>query len=133
MRIVIDASAVVAVILNEPTRAEIIEATKGVEIISPTSLPWEVGNALSANLKRNRLTLDQALKACQSYHQIKVRLVDVNLEQALRLSKELNIYAYDAYVLCCAADHNAPLLCLDALMCRWAKAYGIEIIEVEHG
>ena len=130
IRITIDASAVVAIILNEPTRHKIIKVTTGSEVISPASLTWEVGNALSANLKRNRITLEQALLACQVYDQMKIRVVDVDLQQSLRLAREMNIYAYDAFVLQCAISHNTPLLCLDAQMCRLAKACSIEIIEV---
>jgi predicted nucleic acid-binding protein len=131
MRIVIDASAVIAVILNEPTKSAIIEATKGAEAISPASLPWEVGNALSANFKRDRITLNQALRAAEEYQKINVRLVDVDLEHALRISMELKIYAYDASLLWCASFYKIPLLCLDKPMVKMAQAIGIKTIEVK--
>jgi predicted nucleic acid-binding protein len=130
MQIVVDASAILAVLLNETTKPAIIEATTGMEAISPSSLPWEVGNALSANVKRKRLTTEQALQAAQAYQKISVRLIDVDIEQAIRISNELNLYAYDAYILLCAFILKAPLLCLDKQMANLAKGMGIKTIEV---
>jgi predicted nucleic acid-binding protein len=130
MLIVVDASAILAVLLNETSRPAIIEATTGMEAISPSSLPWEVGNALSANVKRKRLTTEQAIQAVQAYHKISIRLIDVDIEQAIRISNELNLYAYDAYILLCAYVFKAPLLCLDKQMVKLAKGMGIKTVEV---
>jgi uncharacterized protein with PIN domain len=46
MDIVIDTSALVAVILAEPERETIIEATMGNTLIGPGSIPWEVAMPL---------------------------------------------------------------------------------------
>jgi predicted nucleic acid-binding protein len=130
MRIVIDASIVVAVLLNEPQKAAIVEFTKGTEVISPTSLPWEVGNAISANVRKKRITHEQAIQAIQDYHKIDVRLVDIDIEESIRISNQYHIYAYDAYVLLCAMIFKAPLFCLDEGMGNLAKLMGIKTIEV---
>ena len=47
MDVVIDTSAIVAVIVDEPERNKIIELTTGNRLICPGSIPWEIGNALS--------------------------------------------------------------------------------------
>ena len=49
--IVADANVYLAVILNEPEKKSIIENTRGVTLISPEVLPYEIGNALTAMLK----------------------------------------------------------------------------------
>ncbi len=106
MEMVIDTSAIIAVIANEPSRGALIAVTKGVSLIAPSSVHWEISNAFSAMLKRKAVTLQQALQAIGSYHQIPLRFLDVELTDSLRLAAELNIYAYDAYLLRCAQKYN---------------------------
>ena len=45
MNIVIDTSAIIAVIADEPEKARLIELTKGVTLVVPPSIKWEIGNA----------------------------------------------------------------------------------------
>ena len=49
---------------------------------------------------------------------------------ALTLSQQANIYAYDAYFLDCAIRHNSPLLTLDRKLMESAQNLNIEILEV---
>ncbi len=74
---VIDASAIIAVIAGEPEREELIKCTQGTGLSAPPSVHWEIGNALSAMLKRRRNSLVQALKAISAYQQIPIRFVDI--------------------------------------------------------
>ena len=61
------------------------------------------------------------LAALEAYHQIPIRFSDIELGIALELSHNLNIYAYDAYVIGCALKHNAALLSLDEGLLKAAK------------
>lgn len=126
----IDTSAVLAVVLNEPTRRDLIRRSKGRELLAPGSLPWEVGNALSALFKKGRLDLAKAIQALDSYRQIPVRLIETSLDAALELAWELEIYAYDAYVLECARRHRTPLMTLDLGLQRAAAKVGIAVIDL---
>lgn len=67
MKLVVDTSVILAVLLNEPHRQKILDITKGAELYAPASLHWEIGNAFSAMFKQNRLTLDQA-QGWQAFH-----------------------------------------------------------------
>jgi len=69
------------------------------------------------------------MRAIEIYQKIPVRLVDVDLSEALELAAELNIYAYDAYLLRCAAKYRAPLLTLDRQLVQLAKRKGIGVLE----
>jgi len=60
MNITIDTSALIAVITDESKKHRLIELTIGTNLLSPHSVHWEIGNAFSAMLKRNRITLSQA-------------------------------------------------------------------------
>ena len=107
--VVIDASAVIAVVTNEVHKPALIRLTEGVELLSPASLPVEVGNAFSAMFKRSRISLSDARAAVETYQRIAIRLTPIDLGQALDLSHQLNIYAYDAYLVACGLQHRSPV------------------------
>jgi predicted nucleic acid-binding protein len=130
MEMVIDTSAIIAVIANEPSRDALIAVTQGVNLIAPPSVHWEISNAFSAMLKRKAITLQQALQSIETYHQIPLRFVEVELSDSLRLAAELNIYAYDAYLLRCAEKYKAPLLSLDARLLELAKQKNMTVVGV---
>ena len=130
MEIVIDTSALISVIVGEPERKRIIQVTKGNALIGPGSIPWEIGNAFSAMFKQERLTLDEARKGLAIFKSICVRYIDPDFVRALELSKQANIYAYDAYFLDCAIRHKAPLLTLDRKLKASAQRHNVETVEV---
>ncbi len=129
MNIVSDTNIFLAVVLDEPEKEHIIQLTAKANAISPEILPYEVGNALSAMVKRNKLTKDEALAAFEGVGAIPVRLVPVDIRQALKLAVEYNIYAYDAYFLQCAKQLSCPLITLDRKMKQVAHDLKIEIME----
>jgi predicted nucleic acid-binding protein len=131
MEIVVDASVVLAVIANEPNKKHLVKLTKGAHLIAPASLHWEIGNALSAMLKRSRINLYQALRAVELYNQIPIRFAEVEMEEALRIAAECNLYAYDAYMIRCAIRYNSRLLSLDKNLLSAAHKMGAETLEVE--
>lgn len=130
MVVVVDTSALVAVLVSEPQRAAMIAATQRADLVAPASVHWEVGNAFSALLKRRRLTLPQAQRALAAYEAIPLRLVDVDLALAVEVAAEHDLYAYDAYLITCALAQRAPLLTLDQGLLRAAVASGVQCVEV---
>ncbi len=130
MDLVIDTSAIIAVIANEPEREAIIEHTVGANLMVPASVHWEVGNAFSGMFKRHRITLSQAQQAIRSYERMQFRFLDVDLGQSVRLAHDLGLYAYDAYVLVCALNVRSPLLTLDSDLAASAVTAGASVLEV---
>ena len=130
MKIIVDASVVIAVLVNEPQKGRIVKITEGADLLAPSSIHWEIGNAFSAMLKRERISLQQALSALQAYQKIPVRFVDVELIESLKIVSQTHIYAYDAYLIRCSMMNKCPLLTLDKNLCKLAKQLGIETIEV---
>ena len=131
MQIIVDTSAIIAVLVNESSKPAIIQATQQTDLLAPSSIHWEIANAFSAMFKRNRLTLDEALTAIAIYQQIPIRFVEVELEESLKIADELGIYAYDAYLLRSAVKYNLPLLTLDQGLKEQAERLGVKVIEVE--
>ncbi len=128
--IVIDASAVIAVVTNEAHKPALIRLTAGIELLSPASLSVEIGNAFSAMFKRRRISLLEAKAAVEAYKHIAIRLTAIDLAQALDLSHQLGIYAYDAYLLACSLQHRCPLLTVDGGLRAAARRVGVEVPEV---
>lgn len=98
--------------------------------MSAPSLPWEVGNALSALCRRTRITVGVAESALQAFGEIPVRLAAVDLVASLQLAAEHGIYAYDAYMVECARRYQSPLLSLDRGQTEVARREGVEIVEL---
>jgi predicted nucleic acid-binding protein len=130
MDIVIDTSALVAVIVGEPEKKRIIELTTGHTLIGPGSIPWEVGNAFSAMFKKGMLTVEEAHKGLAIFETIPIRYIQPDFANALTVAHQVNMYAYDAYFLDCALKLNAPLLTLDGKLMTVAKNLNVITWEV---
>ena len=131
MDIVIDTSVLIAVLVAEPERDAIVSATTGHALIGPGSIPWEVGNAFTAMIKRRRIEIADAQKGLEIFRSIPIRYVEIDLGKAVTIAAELNIYAYDAYFLECAARCGAPLLTLDRPLKRAADSFGLRLVDLE--
>ena len=131
MNIVVDANIYLAVVLNEPEKQNIIEKTRGVNLISPEIIPYEIGNALTAMLKRKRLNKEQITRSFDIFNTIPFLSEPANITKALDIACTFNIYAYDAYYLELAERLNVPLLTLDNQMKDIAKTLKIKLVEIE--
>lgn len=82
MNIVADTSIFLAVALNEPEKELIIDLTSDKVIMASEILPYEIGNALTAMLKRKQITQTEAEFAYNIVGQIPVRLMKVDIAMA---------------------------------------------------
>jgi len=130
MDIVVDTSALLAVVVGEPERDRLVEITTGHDLIGPGAIPWEVGNAFTAMYKQRRIDLEAAVKGCAIFQSIPIRYIEVDFENAISVAFENSLYAYDAYFLDCAMRYAAPLLSLDRKLRRVAESLNISVIEV---
>ena len=130
MDIVIDTSALSAVIVAKPEKPEIVKQTTGHTLIGPGSIPWGIGNAFCAMLKQRRLDVSAAQKGINIFESIPLRYVSVDMGNAVSIAGKTNTYAYDAYLLDCALRHSAPLLTLDGPLKKVAKQIGVTVLEV---
>ncbi len=129
MDIIADTNIFLAVALDEPEKNNIIQLTSGSEIFSPEILPYEIGNALSAMVKRKKITKKEALSAQKRANIVPVRLINIDIYLALKLAIKFNIYAYDAYFLQGAKTFSHPLITLDKRMKQVANELNIELLE----
>ncbi len=129
MKIIADTNTFISVALNEPERPKIIRLTENHDLIAPDVLPFEIGNALTAMMKKKVLEKAEVSWAWEIIQQIPVDLRTTDMASALSIAMEFNIYAYDAYFLACADNLRSPLLTLDLGMQRVAREMGITVLE----
>jgi len=129
VNVIIDASAIIAVLVNEPIKERLVALTARADLLAPHSVHWEIGNAFSAMLKRERIGVEQVVEALRMYAGIPIRFVEVELEETLRIAHVHRIYAYDAYLIRCAEKYGAPLLSLDRDLLAAARAQGVRVLE----
>jgi len=127
--LVIDTSALLAVLLNEPTRPALIKVTEGYALVAAPSLPWEIGHALVAGVRRNRLSAADVHRAWESYQVVPIRLALIDTGLALNLALQVGLYAYDGYVLETARAERLPLLTLDRQLAQAAERLGLRAKE----
>lgn len=129
MKVVADTNIFLAVVLDEPEKNWVIDVTAKTDALAPEVLPFEIANAISAMVKRRRLTEREALLALGQVGEISVRLLSVDTKASLKLAIEHNIYAYDAFFIQCARSMSCPLVTLDKRMKQVALALDIEVLE----
>jgi predicted nucleic acid-binding protein len=131
MKLVLDTSVIIAVITNEAHKPRLVAASRGAELIAPSSVHWEVGNAFSAMFKQGRISLKDATAALRAYAEIPIQFHEVELAGALGLCDQYKLYAYDAYLIECALKARATLLTLDSGLAAAAVKAGARVQEVE--
>jgi len=129
MKLVIDTSVILGVLLNQGPKEWLVASTTGATLISPASLHWEIGNALSSLMKRKKITEKEADSVLDAYAKIPIQYVDTDLKASLALVSKHSIYAYDAYMLVCAKHYKIPLISLDKALVEVAKKEHIRVLE----
>lgn len=128
MEIVIDASCVMAVLMDEPEKSIVLEKTKGCSLIAPACLPYEICNALSSLMKRNLITVSEAAFAYHQFSRIQMRFIEPDLQLSLVIAGENKIYAYDAYYMSVAEQYSLPVFSLDQKFNEAAKGRMIKCL-----
>lgn len=129
MKMVADTNTFLAVALDEPEKCDIVRLTTGHELVAPDVLPFEVGNALTAMVKKGVLSAAEVSAAWDAVEAIPVELRSIEIRAALDLAVRSRIYAYDAYFLECALSLRLPLLTLDRGMKHIARELSIHLVE----
>ena len=114
----------------EPNKDKVIKLTKNSMLISSEVISFEVGNALMNLHRKQKITEKEIFEAYRSYTLIPLRIITVDVENALKIAYKYKIYAYDAYYLEIADRLKMPLITFDVPMKRVAFDLKINIPEV---
>lgn len=123
--ILIDASAILALLLKENEAVGILEKTKNTLLLSAKCLPFEIANSLSKQLKRQLISLEKAQKIFSIFNRLPIELIDVDFNSSLEYCSKENQYAYDMFYLDCAVKNKCPLLTLDKKLSEIAVKRGV--------
>jgi len=129
MNMTIDASIIVAIIVNEKKKYRLLELTAGKNLIAPSNIHNEILQIFLLMNRRNWIRNDQLGDAINIYQKIPIRRVDIPLQELALLSQKLNISANDAGYLLTAKKYKAPLLTIDHNLAIPANKFGIRVIE----
>jgi predicted nucleic acid-binding protein len=110
---VVDASAIIAVLFNEPTRNAVAARLRGRVLNAPILLPFEVASACLKKMRRvpaERLALMEAFRTLEAWD---IAYHDIDLAQAVRVAEQTGLAVYDAAYLWLARERDAELVTLD--------------------
>ena len=129
MKIIADTNIFLAVALNENSKARIINLTKGCDVYAPEILLYEVGNALSAMVKRRQIGVTNAHNAYSAVRRIPVSLMKIDISLALSIAIQQKIDVYEACFLQLALSTSRPFITLDNRLKTVALGMNIELME----
>jgi predicted nucleic acid-binding protein len=129
MEVLLDASAIIAVIADEPEAQIVINCTQNATIVSPDIISCEIANALTRMMKKNVIVSEeQMIDLVKNFKLIPIKVVDIDLEKTLKIAWHYKIYAYDAFYLEVAKRLQLPLVTFDNGMRKVAKELGINVL-----
>ncbi len=122
--VVVDASALAALVFAEPEADEIAERLRGVELAAPQLLAYEMANVAAVKLRRRLVSLDVAARALSLFRRLDLRLHPVDASAAFETAARTGLTAYDGAYLWLAKALHAELVTLDRKVVRAARGEG---------
>lgn len=110
---VVDASAVAAVLFDEPGADATAHQLGSSLLAAPALLEYELGNVCWKLCMRHPEQADAIRKSLRLYADLKVQLHDVDVLEVLNLAYQSRISYYDASYLWLARQLGAQLITLD--------------------
>ena len=93
MEIVIDTSALITVIADEPEADIVIEYSQNATFVSPIVISFEIVNCLSRMLKKGRINDQSKMEELvNSFQKIPIKLFENNLQNIIQIVWTYKIY-----------------------------------------
>lgn len=118
MPVVVDASAIAAVILLEPEGPTIRAHCAGETLMAPHLLDYELANVVRTRIRRQPRDEVAARALSSSLRKLYIQRVSVRPEDILELSLRTGLTPYDAAYLWLALHRDAELITLDRELAR---------------
>ena len=129
MEILLDASAIIAVIANEPEREYVIKNTRNSIIVSPNIIAIEIFNALTRMMRKDVIdSKEKMIQLHKNFKKMPIKIEEIDIEKAIEIAWKYKIYAYDACYLETAKRLNLSLITFDGNMEKIGIELGIKII-----
>jgi predicted nucleic acid-binding protein len=116
---VVDASALVALLFDEPSQTAVVQALTGARLFAPALLETEVANACLKKIRARPAERGALLEAFALFSSLSITPGEVDVAETLALAERTKLTVYDASYLWLARALGAELVTLDE---RLAKA-----------
>lgn len=110
---VVDASAIAAILFDEPEGPAMALRLTGIRLIAPTILDYEIGNIALKKARRHAELRDAIMAAFGLYLTLSIDKFAVDRADVLRLADSAALSFYDASYLWLARSFGAELVTLD--------------------
>lgn len=122
MTLVVDASAIGAVLYEEPEGATIRAHVRGEMMLAPHLIDYELANIGVSKIRRGRESPVLVLAMLSRVEALAIRRVDVPVMAVAELAHRTGLTAYDASYLWLALTQDAELVTLDRELARVDRA-----------
>ncbi len=119
---VIDASALAALVFNEPEQSDVAEQIQGTSLLAPTLIDYELASVCLKKLQRYPRQRDALLASLALIKRMGIKQIRVESTDAAIMADEAGVTAYDAAYLWLSLAHRAPLITLDRKLGRVAAS-----------
>ncbi|PUU86001.1 MAG: nucleic acid-binding protein, contains PIN domain protein [Halanaerobium sp.] len=130
MRITIDVSAAVEVVMGGKRQQEIVNILNDADwVIAPSLFIYEASNALWKYHEYRDYSKEDIMKKVEYLYEMVDQFIDAKdiFEEALPLSCKISHPAYDAMYLVTSRRKNATLVTLDKKLVRAAKSIDVPV------
>ena len=86
MEIVLDTSAIIAAIVDEPEGDKVINLTENAVLVCPNVISFEVMNSLTRMIRKKGTDKEKAISLVKSFQKIPIKLFENNLESVLEIA-----------------------------------------------
>jgi predicted nucleic acid-binding protein len=119
---VVDASAVAAMVLDEPSAASVRSRITEAQLVAPTLLVYEFANVCAMRQRQRSHDREFAITAFSLFLRWDIKLMPVNHLEVVRLVDSSRLSAYDASYLWLARHLGCELVTLDQRLQAAASA-----------
>lgn len=113
IRIVVDASALAALLFGEPEAPKVAEQLGDSALVAPTLFSYEIANICWKKLRRHPERRAALLEAYSLLGRMEVEEVEVSIPETLLLADRANLTVYDASYLWLSRKLGLKLVTLD--------------------
>lgn len=110
---VLDASALGALIFNEPDAESIADRLADATIIAPTLIWFELASACLKKIIKYSAEVDKIMSAFQLGTKMRITTVDVDHAAVVNLAQKTRLTTYDASYLWLAQETGGRLITID--------------------
>lgn len=123
--VVVDASAIAAVLFSEPSADEVAERLGSAQLAAPSLLPYEIVSVAGGKVRRGEIPTETAMTALGAFARMRIVLHEPDLSEVFRLTARTRLTAYDAAYLHLAQSLSSELVTLDDTLARiWSRLQG---------